>query len=86
MDKYKQLVQQVYIEPKNEEILRSFLQANETIDSVEAQPVSKKAKWRENKPIRQLTDKKDIHFFKKQGIKTNTETRSKRPSIITTDE
>ena len=44
MEKYKQLVQQVYIEPKNEEILRSFLQANETIDSVEAQQVSKKAK------------------------------------------
>ena len=41
MEKYKQLVQQLYIEPKNEEILGSFLQANETIDGVEAQTVSK---------------------------------------------
>ena len=32
----KQLVQQLYIELKNEEILGSFLQANETIDGFEA--------------------------------------------------
>ena len=44
MENYKQLVQQLFREPKNEEILGSFLQANETIDGVEAQPVSKKAK------------------------------------------
>ena len=44
MEQNKQLVQQLYIEPKNEEILGSFLQANETIDGVEAHPVSKKAK------------------------------------------
>ena len=50
MEKYKQLKQQLYIEPKNEEILGSFLQANETIDG-------------ENKPIRQLTDKRHIPFF-----------------------
>ena len=30
MEKYKQLVQQLYIEPKNEEIVGSFLQAKET--------------------------------------------------------
>ena len=49
MEKYKQLVQQLYIEPKNEEILGSFLQANEMIDGVEAQPVSKKAKVKTDK-------------------------------------
>ena len=32
MEKYKQPVQQLYIEPKNEEILGSFFQANETIE------------------------------------------------------
>ena len=31
MEKYKQLVQQLYIEPKNEEMLGSFLQANKTM-------------------------------------------------------
>ena len=46
----------------------------------------KRQKWRENKLIRQLTDKKTCHFFKKQGIITNTETCSKRPSLILIDE
>ena len=44
MEKYKQLMQQLYIAPKNEKTLGSFLQANETIDGAEAQSVSKKAK------------------------------------------
>ena len=64
MGKYKQLVQQFYIEPKNEEILGLFLQANETIDRAEAQPVLKKAKVkRKNKPIRQLTDKNTYAIY-----------------------
>ena len=64
MEKYKQLVQQFYIEPKNEEILGLFLQANETIDRAEAQPVLKKAKVkRKNKPIRQLTDKNTYAIY-----------------------
>ena len=37
MKKYKKLVHHLYIEPKNEETLRSFFQTNETIDGVEAQ-------------------------------------------------
>ena len=83
----KQLVQQLYIELKNEEILGSFLQANETIDGVEAQPVSKKAKVNRKQTDKTVNRQKDIrHFFKKQGIITNTETRSKRPSVITIDE
>ena len=63
MEKYKQLVQQLYIEPKNEEILGSYLQANETIDGVEAQQVWKKAKVKRKKPIKQLTDKKRYTIF-----------------------
>ena len=64
MEKYKQLVQQFYIEPKNEEILGLFLQANERIDRAEAQPVLKKAKVkRKNKPIRQLTDKNTYAIY-----------------------
>ena len=87
MEKYKQVVQQLYTEPKNEEILGSFLQANETIDGVEAQPVSKKAKVRRKQTDKAVNRQKDIrHFCKKQGIITNTETRSKKPSVITIDE
>ena len=72
----------MYIEPKNEEILRSFLQANETIDSVEAQPVSKKAKVKRKETNMTVNRLNDIrHFFKIQGTITNTETRSKRPQI-----
>ena len=87
MENYKQLVQQLFREPKNEEILGSFLQANETIDGVEAQPVSKKDKVRRKQTDKAVNRQKDIrHFCKKQGIITNTETRSKRPSVITIDE
>ena len=71
MEKYKQLVQQLYIEPKNEEILGSFLQANETIDGVETQPVPKKAKVKRKQTDKTVNRQKDIrHFFKKQGIIT----------------
>ena len=80
MEKYKQLVQQLYIESKNEEILGSFLQANETIDGVEAQQVSKKAKVKRKETNMTVNRLNDIRrFFKKQGTITNTETRSKRP-------
>ena len=87
MEKYKQLVQQLYIEPKNGEILGSYLQANETIDGVEAQQVWKKAKRKRKKTNKTVNRQNEIyHFFKKQGIITNTETLSKRPSVITIDE
>ena len=87
MKKYKQLVHHLYIEPKDEEILGSFLQANETTDGVEAQPVSKKAKVKRKQTDKTVNRQKDIgHFSKKQGIITNTETRSKRPSVITIDQ
>ena len=87
MEKYKQLVQQQYIEPKNEEILGSFSQADKTIAGVEAQPVSKKVKVKRKQTDRTVKRQKDIrHFCRKQGIITNTETRSKRPSVITIDE
>ena len=87
MEKYKQLMQQLYIEPQNEEILGSFFQANETIDGVEAQPVLKKAKVKRKQTDKTVNRQKDIHhFFKKQGIITNTETCSKNPLVITIDE
>ena len=87
IEKYKQLVQQFYIEPKNEEILGSFLKVNETIDGVEAQPVSRKAKVKRKQTDKVVNRQKDIrHYFKKRGIITNTETCTKRSSVITIDE
>ena len=44
MEKYKQLVQQLYTEPKNEKILGSFLQANETIDVLKLRQFQKRQK------------------------------------------
>ena len=83
MEKYKQLVQQLYIQPKNEEILGSFLQPIETIDGVEAQPVLKNAKVKRKQTSKTVNRQKDIRrFFKKQGIITITETCSKRPLVI----
>ena len=67
MEKYKQLVQQLYIEPKNEEILGSFLQANETIDGVEAQPVSKKAKVKRKQTDKTVNRQKDIFLRNKES-------------------
>ena len=52
MEKYKQLMQLLYIAPKNEKTLGSFLQANVTKDGAEAQSVLKKAKVK-----RKQTDK-----------------------------
>ena len=87
MEKYKQLVQQLYMKPKNEEILGSFLKANETIDGAEAQPVSQNAKVKRKQTDKKVNRQKDIrHFFKNQGIITNTETHSNRPSVRTIDE
>ena len=60
------------------------MQANETIDGAEAQPVSKKAKVKRKQADKTVNRQKDIrHFFKKQEIITNAETRSKIPSVIT---
>ena len=64
MEKYKQLMQQLYIEPQNEEIFGSFFQANETIDGVEAQSVSKKAKVKRKQIDKTVNRQKDTPFFK----------------------
>ena len=63
MEKYKQLVQQLYIESKNEEILGSLLQANKTTDGVEAQPVPKKAKVKRKLTYKTVNRQKDIRHF-----------------------
>ena len=77
-------MQQLYIEPNNEEILGQFLQANETIDGAKAQSVSKKAKVKRKQADKTVNRQKDIsHFFKKQEIIPNAETPSKTPSFIT---
>ena len=44
MEKYKQLVEQLYIEPENEEILGSFLEPKENINDLLSHPVLKNPK------------------------------------------
>ena len=52
------------------------MQANETIDGAKAQPVSKKAKVKRKQADKTVNRQKNIrHFFKKQEIITNAETR-----------
>ena len=71
MERYKQLMQELYIELKNKETLGSFFQANEMIDGVEAQSILKKAKVKRKQTHKTINRQKDIHhFFKKQGIIT----------------
>ena len=67
MEKYKQLVQQLYIEPKNEEILGSFLQANEMIDGVETLLVLKKAKVKRKQTDKTVNRQKDIFLRNKES-------------------
>ena len=60
------------------------MQANEAIDGVKAQPVFKKAKVKRKQADKTVNRQKDIrHFFKKQEVITNAETRSKIPLVIT---
>ena len=60
------------------------MQANEAIDGVKAQPVLKKAKVKRKQADKTVNRQKDIrHFFKKQEVITNAETRSKIPLVIT---
>lgn len=49
MEKYKQLKKQLYIEPKNDEILGSFLKSNENIDSLSSHARRKKPQSKEEK-------------------------------------
>ena len=49
MKKYKQLKKQLYIEPKNDEILVSFLKSNENIDSLSSHATPKKPQSKEEK-------------------------------------
>ena len=49
MEKYKQLKKQLYIEPKNDEILGSFLKSNENIDSLSSHATPKKPQSKEEK-------------------------------------
>ena len=67
IEKYKQLVQQLYIEPKNEEILGSFLQANEMIDGVETLLVLKKAKVKRKQTDKTVNRQKDIFLRNKES-------------------
>ena len=44
MENYKQPVEQLYIQPKNKEILGSFLEPNENIDDLPSHPAPENPK------------------------------------------
>lgn len=89
MEKYKQLIEELYIEPKNEENLGSFLQPNNvTEESINLPSTSSQSKKRKSKD--EASNQKDIRsFFSKTiSIKTTTKRRDgkkKTEKIITID-
>ena len=48
MDKYKELVEELYTEPNNEEVLGSFIEINKDIDNLPSQHAPKKSKATED--------------------------------------
>ena len=69
MEKYKQLVEQLYKEPKNEEVLGSFLEEMESLDTLPSKSAPKKNKVRKI----DAGKKNDIRsFFKSPYIKEHS--------------
>jgi len=80
MEKYKQLVEQLYIEPKTEEIFGSFLEPNEKIDDLPLPAPKPKRKKEISK------SQKDIRgFFKQQARTPATRERSAKTTVIAID-
>ena len=71
MEKYKQLVEQLYIVQKNEKILGSFWNQTRTLMIYHVTQYQKKPKT-----------KKVWGFFKKQGRKLGSEDRLKKKQVI----
>ena len=82
MEKYKQMVEELYIEPKNEEVLGCFLEPNENIDDL-PRPAPKNPKRRKEEISK---NQKDIRgFFKQQARTPATEDSSEKTTVITID-
>ena len=85
MEKYKQLVEELYIEPKKEEILGSFLQPMEPVnqDNQSALPCKRKKTKDKNTESNQMNDIRS--FFSKDVRENKTRKDRTEKTIITID-
>ena len=88
MERYKQLVETLYTEPKEEEILKTFLQLENTGEQ-DLAPVAPKQKKKPKCPLESDKNQKDIrsYFAATPGKATKKpETKKpKSPNVITND-
>ena len=88
MERYKPLVETLYTEPKEEEILQTFLQLENT-DEQDLAPVAPKQKKKPKCPAKNDKNKKDIQSYlaatPHQEMKKPEIKNSKSPNVITID-
>ena len=88
MERYKQLVETLYTESKEEEILGTFLQLENT-DEQDLAPVAPKQKKKPKCPLESDKNQKDIrsHFAAtpRQATKKSETKKPKSPNVITID-
>ena len=88
MERYKPLVETLYTEPKEEEILETFLQLENT-DEQDLVPVTPKQKKKLKCPAESDKNKKDIQSYiaatPHQAMKKPEIKNSKSPNVITID-
>ena len=88
MERYKQLVETLYTEPKEEEILGTFLQLENTGEQ-DLAPVAPKQKKKPKCPPESDKNQKDIHSYfaaaPRQATKKPETKKTKSPNVITID-
>ena len=88
MERYKQLVETLYTEPKEEEILGTFLQLGNTGEQ-DLAPVASKQKKKPKCPLKSDKNQKNIQSYflatPRQAMKNPKTKKTKSPSVITND-
>ena len=88
MERYKQLVETLYTEPKEEEILGTFLQLENTGEQ-DLAPVAPKQKKKPKRPLESDKNQKDIQSYfaatPRQATKKPENKKPKSPNVITID-
>ena len=88
MERYKQLVETLYTEPKEEEILGTFLQLENTGEQ-DLAPVAPKQKKKPKCPPESDKNQKDIRSYfaatPRQATKKPETKKTKSPNVITID-
>ena len=88
MERYKQLVETLYTEPKKEEILGTFLQLGNTGEQ-DLAPVSSKQKKKPKCPLKSDKNQKNIQSYflatPRQAMKNPKTKKPKSPNVITND-